>query len=376
MIPAPIRNRAPLHLSLSIFLLLATVAPSTTVFAQSPEEELGEMSDDELRVEGWQFFDEGQSSGSLVGSLLALTFGTVAHGVGHFYTGDTRTFRILLIAEAVSIVMISGSLLAESLTNSDGDLAPIYEPLLPLGASVFVTTWLLDVIGSFKENAITFSEQRRPDRQLGLTLSYQYFSLQSVPLGHAIAAQLKLDLWPFYLYPEGVIGLDDDFMQYGGVTGLRFGVGRRPRSFIFLEAEASRYLFNTLGFSYWSILASLGLSFDFGEIFPHLDGLVFKNTLGAGTQRHIFDFDSDGPVTATSFLVIETSLAVNPVSGLFAEIGYLERPDMLVGNISQSVGSFFATLSYALTDRLELFVDGRLGSGFQINSGAEYTFIR
>ena len=334
------------------------------------------MSDDELRTEEWQFLDEGQSTGSLVGGLLALTFGTVAHGVGHFYTGDTRTFRILMIAEAVGVVMVAGSVLLDSLTNSDGDLAPLYEPLLPLGASVFATSWLLDVIGTFKENALTFAEVRRPGTQLGVAVAYEYSSLHSMPLKHATVAQIKFDMWPFYLYPHGTIGLDDDFIRYGGVTGLRMGIGRRPRSFIYLEGEVSRYIFDALGFSYWSILATLGFSFDFGEIFPHLDGLIFRNELGAGTQRHSFDFDPDAPVTATNFLVIETSLAVNPASGFFAEVGYMERPDTLVGNMSQSVGSFFATLSYALTDGLTLFVNGRLGNGFQTCSGVEYTFVR
>ena len=376
MMPARTSEHAILRRGLSILVLLAVAASAPIAAAQTRSEELGEMSDEELQADEWEFLDEGQSTGSLVGGLLALTFGSVAHGVGHFYTGDTRTFRILMIAEAVSVVMIAGSVLVESLTHSDGDLAPLYEPLMPLGASVFVTTWLLDIIGTFKENALTFTEVRRPGTQLGLAVSYEYSSLRNLPLQHALFARLELDLWPFYLYPHGTIGLDDDFRHYGGVTGLRIGIGRRPRSFVYLQGEASRYLFDTLGFSYWSILATLGLSFDFGEIFPHLDGLIFKNELGAGTQRHIFDFDPDAPVTATNFLVVKTSLAVNPLGGFFAEFGYLERPDTLVGNISQSIGSFFATLSYALTDRLTLFVDGRLGNGFQTCSGAQYTFVR
>lgn len=341
-----------------------------------PEEGLGGMTDAQLSDEGWTFEEQGSSPGSVVGGILAMTVGTAAHGLGHIYAGDTRTGRILAISEGVSLVMIGLSFLAEGLSHSDGSLAPLYEPLLPLGGSLFATTWLLDVIGTFKGTAVTFSEQSRPSFELAMSAGYTHSAIQGMATFNSAQGEVRLDIWPFYLYPRGSYAVDESVSNYGASTGLRFGVGRRARSFVFFELEAMRHLFDDLGFNYWSLAAMVGLSFDVGEVFPHLDGLVFRNTLGAGTQRHRFSFNPDGPVTATNFLVLETALAATPTAGLLVEVGYQERPDEVIGGVSQGIGAFFAMLSYAVSDRSDLYLSGAVGHGLQMTAGTVVYLVR
>jgi len=330
-----------------------------------------ESSEEELREEGWAYESEDTYPGSVTGGILALTVGIIAHGTGHLYAGDLRTGKFLLIAEGVSIGLVGLGVLVESLSNSDSSLAPLYESLIPLGLGLFVSTWLFDVIGTFKGTGLSFASGYEARNQLSLSARYTHLSVEGLPLQHASQLDLRLDYFPIYLYPRAAIGIAHEFLQVGSSFGVRIGLGRRQSSFFYLGGDADRFDFSDLGFSYWSVLGAIGLSIDMGDVFSHLDGLVLVNELGGGTQLHSFDFDDSIAVSRTPFLVFETSLRASPVDPLSIEFGWQQRPDQLVGD-----SSVFGTLTYAPTPRWELFADARVGRGLQLFTGTAFYFIR
>lgn len=370
-------NLEPYHGATVTVLVLILQLVASTAVAQDQEEEEDEFlrnaSQEELEALGWTVYEEGATAGSAEAGWWALTLGAIAHGEGHRRLGDIRAWRTLLVSEGIAAVLLATGYITRELSNDDAGLAVLYKPVIPLGASLFVTGWLVDVVGTMKGTEASYRETEPAGDSLSVSMAYDYLSAGGLPFGNALTMGLDMEFGPFFLHPEGTLGAE--LTVYGGVLGLRFGIGRRPESFVFVNAEATRNIIESAGFSYWSLVGSFGLSFDFGEIFPHLDGLVFRNEVGGGSQRYTFDFDSSDAVTATEFPLVSTSLGSNLFGDLFAEVGYLDRPDALVGHVSQSVGSFFGTLSYAITDRLSLFVDGRLGHGFRIQTGAEFALL-
>jgi hypothetical protein len=114
-------------------------------------------------------------------------------------------------------------------------------------------------------------------------------------------------------------------------------------------------------------------------VFAHLDGVVFENRIGAGIQFFRFDFDGGEPLNGgsnTSFILVEAALGLNPSRDLLVEAGYVQRPDTLVGTLSEAFGLFFFKLTYAVSTRVDLFVDTRFGEGFQLFSGTSFYFRR
>jgi hypothetical protein len=370
------------HISYQYVILLFLLFTPLSTGAQTLDEgaELGEMSDEALEEAGWVFLDSQGDSGSRTGGVMALTVGTLVHGVGHFYAGDSRTGRILLIAEGVGLGMIVSGLLLENLSNSEGSWSPLYEPLVPIGGGLFATTWLLDVIGTFigsgQVATETETETESAENGLGFGLNYTTYSLSFIDLSHSSTFQVRGELPPFYFYPEATLGLGYRYYEFDVEGGLKFSLGRRELSFVSLEVEAGRQFFSELGYSLWALSASLGISVDLGDIFPHLDNLNFYGEVGAGTQIYHFDFNTEVSPSGTSFLIVETGFGARPIPPLLLEFGYIERPDRLIGKLSQTVGSFFATIEYSVNPSLDLFVTGEAGNGVQLSVGSQFYLFK
>lgn len=357
----------------AVLCVAALLTPATAARAQSDERErLGAMSAEELAAEGWLAQEDETELGSVVGGFLALTVGLVAHGAGHLNAGEVRTGRFLLITEGVSLGLMGLSLLTETLSSSDSRLAAVYESLLPAGASLFATTWLLDVIGAFKGGADVFSPFERSSTQLQARAEHVFLSGSQAAPEHLVAASLFADLGPVYLYPRARFGVAETFSTIGGEFGVRFSLGRRDYSFVHFGGEATRYAFDAQGYAYWAIFGEAGFSVDLGDLFSHLDGLVYRMSLGGGTQLFRFDFDSGLPTSSASFLGFETALAAAFARRVSLEVGYVQRPDELAGNLSSVPGAFFGMVTVVPSPRWSLHVEARAGESFQLTSGLSF----
>lgn len=357
-------------------VLLAAVHPPPVRAADPDQATPWLLSEEELEAAGWQYGEAERQSGSVIGGILATTVGAVVHGVGHLYAGDTRTGTTLLISESVGLGLFAGGLLTQALSDSDGGLSNVYRPLLALGGSLFLTTWLLDVLGTFKGTDISLPERATALDRLGLAAGYSHLFQASGPLRSSLTLEANIDFGWLFAQPRGRVGLDQDLLSLGGAVGLRFGFGRRPYSFFDLRLEGDEVILDDQGYAYESLVISLGVSLDLGDLFAHLDGLVYQNRLGFGTQLYRFRFDRSAPLNANNtvgLLLVQANLNARILDNLVLDLGYIQRPDSLVANLSHTVGSFFATMTYELPARLEWFLAGQAGSGFQVISGLAFT---
>jgi hypothetical protein len=356
-----------------VLLLLLTLAARASA---QPREAPWRLTAEQLRDEGWEF-ERGGSVGSPVAGVLALTLGSVVHGVGHLYAGDERTGRALLIAEGVSVGLLATGLLLDVLTDSEGALAPVYRTFIGLGAGLFVATWLLDVIGSFKGGRADLPHHMGTLTDIRLQAGYRHLFRAGLGLTNVTDLRVYADLGAFYLHPRGQLGIDRGYGSFGTSAGLRFALGRRVLSVLDIQLDFDETIFGDDGFAYESIMASVGLSVDLGDAFAHLDGIVYANRLGFGAQLFRFDFDGAGPLNGDSVVsmwVVETSLSMNVADPLLLEVGYAQRPDTLVGNVSAGVGSFFGRVTWAFARAFDLELAAHVGRGIDVFAGTAFHF--
>jgi hypothetical protein len=363
-----------------LVLLLGCALSGRPALAQEPDDGDEDpnapwnLSEQELEATGWQWSPAGLEDGSVVSGILAATVpGVVFHGVGHITAGDDRTGWTLFVAELVSVASMGAGFLTRELTDSDGGWAALYRPTTLLGGSIFLATWLLDVIGTFKGSSSDFPSSSHSVRARSLSVAYTYLASEGLPLANAVVADVHIDWGPFFFDLGSDFGLDAEYVRFDLGAGMRFGLGRRDLSYIALELEASEAIFGDLGFAFEAIVATVGLSLDLGDVFAHLDGVIYRNRIGFGTQLIRFDFDeSSGPLApdnVSNLMVAEASMSANATENFLIEIGYLDRPDALLTNVSSSVAAFFATLTLVVSERFDVYVDGRLGDGFQLFTG-------
>ncbi|MCA9563211.1 MAG: hypothetical protein KC561_06970 [Myxococcales bacterium] len=363
-------------LALCCAITLLSANPTSAWTQNQQEDRLRTMSEDELEEDGWVYQGEESELGSLGGGLMALTVGSVAHGVGHLFAQDKRTGWSLFIGEIIGAGLMGAALLARGITNNDGGWAVLYESFFPLGAGLFAITWVLDIVGTFGGSTSNFRESLRSTNQLGIASQYTFYRVEGLPLSHAGTLRINFDFWPFYAYPYASLGVDENFLGVGAILGVRFGFGRREHTYAFFELQAEQNSFDDIGFSYWTALGNIGVSLDVGDFFNHMDGLLIRAFVGGGAQFFSFDFPDAGDSNPNSLLSTGVSMGTNPTERFMFEVGYIERPDALVGHISQNVGSFFATLTFAPSSNIDIYLDARAGRGTQLFAGTVFYLFR
>ena len=366
----------------SVLVFFATVCLAHPVVAQPfREQEPWEMDEEELEEAGWYSEDTDTHPGSLSDGLLALTLGTIVHGIGHYNAGDVRTGDQLLRSEGIALGAFGIGVLVTELTNNDGNLAFLDGFFTVFGASLFVASWLVDVIGTFKGSGTDFPPNSRSLSQISASAAYSHLVDVGFPMENALNVQIRLDSGDLYLYPRSLIGINHGYFSVGAATGFRFGLGRRLLSFFQLQLEGDEVVFDELGFAFEAIVVSTGFSVDLGDFSAHLDGLVYHYDVGLGAQFFRFDFEerlniSSSEDDSQTLLVVDTGLSANLADELRLDFGYLQRPEQVFGNLSHDFGAFFATLTYTLSTELDFYLDARLGGGFQIFAGTTFFLKR
>ncbi len=246
--------------SLLVIAVICTqlVVTRGAVAQREQEEPPWEMTPEQLEDAGWEHQPTNSQPGSVAGGIIALTVGTIVHGAGHLYAGDQRTGRQLLIGEGIALGLLGAGILIDALSNNDGSLAPLYRSMNALGASLFVATWLMDVIGTFKGTGNELPPNSGSINDIRLAASYTHLSNAGIPLRNATAFNLDMDFGAFFFCPRGGVGLDYGFFRFGAKTGVRFGIGRRELSFLDLTFEFDEVVFSDAGFAYETLIASLG----------------------------------------------------------------------------------------------------------------------
>lgn len=101
-----------------------------------------------LRGDSYERASSRTQKNTATALVIALIPGFFVHGLGHSYIGDAKAFHILFAAELTSITMMGLTLVATFASQYGGKSYPFARFLFFTGASVFVLTWVYDIIGA------------------------------------------------------------------------------------------------------------------------------------------------------------------------------------------------------------------------------------
>ena len=364
-------------LALALLVLLALPARPLVAQDEPPEDEREpwDIEDrDELREQGWQFREGNLATGSAGGGALALTVGFLVHGIGHLYIGDNRSALQLLAAEGISIVTLVAAGLLRSNTTSDAQ-HEVANGLQTFGWSLFVSSWLADVIGTFKGRSIPLPPNTAEAGGLAAEIHYSALPGSTLGFGGIFSGRLPLEVGRFLLTPETQLSLDFGYRLFGVTAGFEIPVTERHTAFSFEGSILDEsYNYSNVGSGRNQIGLMARFAFDLGELMEHLDGMVWRN--GVGVTADFFYFDSDQnrrfQFDQLAWQVpFDTELSFNLSRALNLSLGLAHRNDHLVGAASNGAYTY-EEISFSPRNRLGFEVRAEQGRFNRLWVGFRY----
>ncbi len=333
------------------------------------------QTDDALTVEGWEFQRQEVVRGSATAGLLALTVGSLWHGVGHFAVRDRPTMWRLLVAEASALGLAAGGVLTLALAEGEG--ARAVGRLLNLSAaSLFLGSWVADVVGSVKGNGSELPENTMELRGLSLEAYYTLLLEEGLGINTVGVGRMSILSGRLVAQPEVEFQTDLDYLGLGGYAGYRHPLSRFSRqTFLELGGGIREDRVRSWDAGRTQVRARAMLSLDLGVLIPHLSGLVWRNgvevtadhTWLADSRRNHFAADA-----RTWALPFDFALSGNISRYVNVQAGYRSRRDLLVGQQTPDFGVLFGRVSVVPVNRLGIDLQVEQGAFVRLWAGIRY----
>lgn len=334
-----------------------------------------DLSDDELRAQGWSFTDQTFRRGSPLAGLAALTVGLPIHGVGHLIVQDTDSMFKLLMTEIAALGLAGvGTLMRDAAPQRSG-VWSAGQTLQVAGLSVLAGGWIADIVGSFKGTTIPLP--RNSLDLTGLAVDVHYTALFSDEVGVNSVAVLGLQ-WSgarFVFRPRFSMGPADGYWRGDLAAEFRIPFLSGGYSYVSLWSELGEELFQDQGWGRDLILGGVGVSLDIGELLEHTHGLVWQLRVGAGAQAFFYEAQGDRRFVRRNvrmFAPVDTLIAMNLNRGLNVAIGYRHRPDELVGTLTRQGGVFYQRFTVLPINRLGISLQLEQGEWLRLWIGVRY----
>ena len=302
----------------------------------------------------------------LLATGLALVPGAAIPGLGHRIEGDRVAANRLLTISLVSVAAAIAGGVTLSATEGSGKLAPVYLPLLWLGASGLGASWLSDVVGSARPDGWPRAFAAEESLTAALLYGPSFGRLSDVHhLGILRAA------W------EGQRGLVDGWASLAPGTRyqeihLRAGfkiLSDKQKSHLALVVEGMRELGASSDASAHGAAAMIEVRLDAGLISHSMSGLTFLERVGGGFL--LYSYERSAANDVQSMLVLETGVALCPIEGLELSVVYNMRPDNRLGFVTDHGGAFQLEARYQVIDHLRVVAQGHIGMGGDALVGVE-----
>lgn len=307
-----------------------------------------ELSEAELSERGWEVSDELFRPGDLWGGLLAVSGGLVVHGAGHFYVGDNDFGLRLLASELVAVATFGiGSLITAY--GSDNDAAYYTGAALQVaGGGLFAWSWLGDVIGTFKSTTVRLPDPT--DRPSGFSGQLLYSSIFGSPVTIGSLAELALSYNGdrFEIEGRGEYAPIPSFYSAMVRVGYRIPVGRESRTALMIEARIGEEAALEEGWGRDRASIGLAATVDMGELLPHVRGLLWKLRILGWADFYYYETQGNKRLLGENtrwHVPVETGIGMNANQGIYLEVGYRHRSDLLIGALFESGGAFYQKFS-------------------------------
>jgi hypothetical protein len=204
------------------------------------------------------------------------------------------------------------------------------------------------VIGTFKSTTVRLPEPT--DRATGFTGQLLYSSVFASPTAIGSIAELGVSWHGERFEVDGRGEYAPAARFYHGSTrlGYRIPVGREDRTALAIEAIAGEEAALEYGWGRDRLAIGISSTIDMGELLPHVRGLLWKFRVLGWTDFYFYDSQDYRRFRAENVewhLPVETGFGMNVNQGIYIELGYRHRTDLLIGSLFDSGGAFYQRFS-------------------------------
>lgn len=366
-----------------VICLGLTLAPSSA-FAIGINDVDGK-SDEELGDLNWETREVSTSSSTVKCGLWAILVSSVWRGYGHHCIGDEESHYKLLAMEGVSLALLTGAALMGSLSNDDKALSATWKTMFHFGTTLFLASYIFDVLGTFKGNAFDFDENQRDPYGHTMSLKIRWLPSEEFNLGAQINYVYRNSY--FWLNPYAYIDIVDFKSWSAGVDlGVSLWHADNPRTYLAIAADTKFEEIRPEHYYSLDVIPYLEFSLDLGTWFENMAQLRFVNRLGVGID--LYDFRRPGLKPFSDFdviLVLESELSLNLFRDLNFAFIYRYRPDYFIGQLSgpsrifstipvPGVGIFSIDLGFSISNGWQAELEANFGNSIDFWLGVAKTF--
>ena len=260
--------------------------------------------------------------GRLSDTLIALFPGSIIHGAGHWYRGDYHSARKMMYLEGISLLSLLTAYTLKNVTNQSN---PINKRstrwFYHLGSVLFVTTWLTDLIGSFRGDQIN-QRYQFSDTLTRFSAGYRYQDDPQKNLNHHVLAQFDFNLKSW----QGLLAID--WESGGRLLGLSTELVDwvyeydHPDAFhisgIRLGTQVRRWAWLYEDLTQWLILPFIEGELGLDLLSAGLKSFAFYHRIALGWERFdlapVIGSDQTNEILTAYPLVLDSGLIIRPSS--------------------------------------------------------------
>ncbi len=381
----------------SFLLLISAIGLSLMMCLGAPArayalslDEVASKDDDKLRQEKWEMREiRANSIESVKCGLWSLLVSTFWRGYGHHCIGDDASHYKLLGMEGASLGMLALGFTVGSVTNDDKALSAFWKTLFNFGTTLFISSYLFDVVGTFKGDAFQFSHNHL--NPFGQSFGVKVRWLPSDDLNLGLQLEYTYRNPRFWVSPYAYVDISEAFDKNDNFSaGVDLGgavwAGEKEYTYVALALDSKFDDYGSDDFLMLKFLPYIEFSLDLGSWFEHMAEFRFINRLGVGVQLFDYKYAVMTPFSDVStVLVLETEMNLNLFKNLNLAFIYRYRPDYSVGQLSSpsrlyntvpvpGVGLFSLDLSFAISKGWTADLDMNFGSSIDFWLGISKTF--
>lgn len=342
-------------------------------------------SDEQLASENWESREVNANTGTMKCGFLAMLVSTVWRGYGHHCIGDDQSHYKLLAMEGASLGMLASSMLIGALSHDDKKLSGLWKTLFHYGTTLFIGSYLFDVIGTFKGDTFNFSENHLDPYGHSLNVQFRWLPSDSLNLG--LQAGYTWRTPRFWLNPYAyldVIGLST--YSFGADMGVALWYAEKTHTFVAFAVDTNFEDHLDDDYKILKVIPYIEFSLDLGSWFDHLAELRFINRFGVGVTLYDFEFAQTKTFSEhDTVFILESALSLNIIRDFNFMLVYRYRPDYSVGQISApslifdtipvpGVGLFSIDLSFKLSQHWTANIEANFGESVDFYFGAARQF--
>ena len=342
-------------------------------------------SDEQLAGENWETREVNANKSTAKCGLWSILVSTVWRGYGHYCIGDEKSHYKLLGMEGVSLLMLATSMIMSSLSKDDKSMSAIWKSLFHYGTTLFIGSYLFDVLGTFKGNSFNLADNHLDPYGHSIDIDLRWLPSNHFNLGVQLAYTYRNPrMW---VTPYGYIDIIDlSTYSLGMDTGVALWYGERTHTYVALAADVKFEDYLDEDYRNLKIIPYIEFSLDLGSWFDHLANLRFIHRLGVGVNLYQFEHAATEPFTDhDTLLVLESALSLNIVKDLNFTLTYRYRPDYVVGMLSApsrlyqtvpvpGVGIFSLDLSFNISSGWQASVEANFGESVDFWIGVNKHF--